>query len=99
MALHFRNFLIKMFSQLATGNFTVVVENNKGEKFPADVIGYSEEYMTVHVRYHSDNLTKPGTKQVPRASFGYGTEEEYNTVEIQVPVKTDHIFYTSVKLN
>jgi len=96
--MEFRDFLMKMFSQLATGNFTVVVENNKGEKFPADVIGYSEEYMTVHVRFHSDNLTKPGTKQVPRVSFGYGTEEEYDIVEIRVPVKTEHIFYTSIKL-
>jgi hypothetical protein len=94
----YRNFLIDMFKQLSTGDFTVTVDCANGKEFAADVIGYSEEYMTVEVRFHSDELQKPGRKEVPYIGFGYGTSEETVMVDCMVPVKVEKIWWESIKL-
>ena len=98
--MEFKDFLIKLFTQMSTGNFTVKVECAENKSFDADVIGYSEEYMTIKVRFHSDKLTKPGTKRVHTCGFGYGTSDDDNyTLEVvQVPVKEESIWFENIKL-
>ncbi|MFZ2486953.1 MAG: hypothetical protein WAZ19_02430 [Anaerolineae bacterium] len=95
----FREFLIRLFQHLSTGDFTVIVECSGGEEFKADVIGYSEEYMEVHVRFHSDNLQKPGVREVKIGGFGYESEETVSLEACMVPVKDEHVFWTNIKLN
>lgn len=56
-----------------------MVECADNKCFPADVIGYSEEYMTIDVRFHADNLQKPGRCEEKRPSFGYGTTYDDDT--------------------
>jgi hypothetical protein len=97
--MEFKDFLIKLFTQMSTGNFTVKVECSGNKTFDADVIGYSEEYMTVKVRFHSDKLTKPGTKRVYMCDFGFGTsDDDYTLEDIQVPVKEENIWFENIKL-
>ena len=84
---------------MSTGNFTVKVECAGNKTFDADVIGYSEEYMTVKVRFHSDKLTKPGTKEVPTYGFGFGGDDnDYILENVQVPVKEENIWFENIKL-
>lgn len=101
----FKEFMIKLATRMATGNFTVKVDcstDTVDKQFAADVIGYSEQYMTVEVRYHLDTLTKPSTKRVSKLFWGFGgqdDDEDYELVETQVPVKTDHINYRYIILD
>jgi hypothetical protein len=94
----FNVFLIQLFKQLSTGNFTVNVECGDNQLFPADVIGYDEETMRVKVKFHSDKLTKPGRKQIPNNGFGYETEETFIMVDCTIPVKVESIWWESIKL-
>jgi hypothetical protein len=94
----FKKFLIDLFKRLSTGDFTVTVECADGKEFTADVIGYSEEYMTIEVRFHSDELQKPGRKEVPYVGFGYGHSEETQMVDCMVPVKVEKIWWKDIKL-
>jgi hypothetical protein len=97
--MEFKDFLIKLFTQMSTGNFTVKVECADNKIFDADVIGYSEEYMTVKVRFHSDKLTKPGIKKVPTYGFGFGTDDnDYILEQVQVPVKEENIWFENIKI-
>ena len=98
--MEFKEFLIKLFTQMATGNFIVKVECGDGILFDADVIGYSEEMMEIKVRFHSDDLTKPGTKRIYSTSFGYDMNdgENYRLEDIRIPVKEENIFFESIKL-
>lgn len=100
MSIKFKEFLIKLFTQMGKGNFTVQVECANDKLFDADVIGYSEEYMTIKVRFHSDELTKPGTKEVRSGGFGYGTSDDDNyTLEVvQVPVKEEDVWFENIKI-
>jgi hypothetical protein len=95
----FKKFLIKLFTQLATGNSTVNVKCANDEVFAADVIGYSEEYMTIEVMFHSDSLQKPGRKEVPYTGFGYGTSEETVMVDCMIPVKREKIWWENIKID
>lgn len=94
----FKQFIIKLATQLATGDFVVYVECEGEKIFSADVVGYNEEYMTVKVRFHLDDLTKPGMKRVPKFGFGFGTvdEDEYELIPTQVPVKEENVYYTHI---
>lgn len=97
----YREFLVKLFGKLATGDFTVDVECQDDKIFKADVIGYSDEYMTVTVRFHSDTLSKLGVGRKYSTGFGYGTSDDdtpYELVNVLVPVKVENIYYTSIKL-
>ena len=93
----FKDFLICLFAKMSTGDFTVKVECAENKLFDADVIGYSVEYMTINVRFHSDDLTKPGVKQVPVA-WGFGSEPEYTLEHVQIPVKCENVYYKSIKI-
>lgn len=98
----FKAFLLKLLGQLATGNFTVLVDCQDNKQFPADVIGYDEELMRIKVRFHADTLTKPGTKRVPRTGWGFGgtgEDAEYDLVSTQVPVKEESIWWESIILD
>ena len=95
----FKEFLIKMFTQLATGDSTVNVECANGQEFAADIIGYSEEYMTIEVRFQSDKLQKPGRKEVPYTGWGYGDSEETEMVDCMIPIKVERVWWESIKLN
>jgi len=95
---NFKVFLTNLLTQLASGDFNVFVECKNDKLFEARVIGYSEEYMRVKVRFFSDDLTKPGTKRVPTVSFGYVSEDEYDLVHIQVPVKEEDVYFSSIIL-
>ena len=98
----FKEFLIKLFTKMATGDFTVKVECANDKMFEADVIGYSEEYMNIHVRFHSDDLTKPGVERVPTHGWGYGgpdEDEDYDLVPTQIPVKEEQVFFQSIKIS
>lgn len=98
MPAQFKAFLIKLFGQLATGNFTVLVDCQDNKQFPADVIGYDEERMRVKVRFHADTLTKPGYERVKVQGWGgdKGDEDDYQLVEVQVPVKEESIWWESI---
>ena len=63
--IEFKTFLIELFKQLSTNDFTVSVECGNNQLFPADVVGYDEETMRIKVKFHSDELTKPGRKEIP----------------------------------
>lgn len=56
----YQHFMRKLFGQLAQGKTRVNVNCADNKVFEADVTGYSEEYMTINVRFVSDDLTKPG---------------------------------------
>ena len=43
----FKAFLIELFKQLSTNDFIVDVECGNNKLFPADVVGYDEEYITI----------------------------------------------------
>jgi hypothetical protein len=88
----YKEFLIKLFKQLSTGNFTVMVN-----EYPADIIGYSDENMTVRVRYHSDELTRPGTKRVESFRWSFSDEQEYDLVECRIPVKVENVWWENIK--
>ena len=95
----FKVFLINLFKQLSTGDFTVNVDCADDKQFSADVIGYSEEYMTIEVRFHSDELTKPGRREVKQVSFGYSIGDDDVIMEdCIVPVKVERIWWESIKL-
>ena len=96
----FKEFLIKLFTQMSTGNFDVNVECADNKNFLARVIGYSEEYMTIKVKFYSNDLTKPGFKRVPRLGFGFGTSDDndYILEETQVSVKEENVWYKNIKL-
>jgi len=95
----FKEFLINLFKQLSTGDFTVIVDCADGKQFPADVIGYSEELMRIEVRFHSDGLTKPGRREVKPAAFGYGIGDDDVIMEdCMVPVKVERIWWENIKL-
>ena len=96
----FRNFLIKLFTKMATGDFTVKVKCANDELFDADVVGYSQEYMTINIRFHSDKLVKPEYKRIPVASFGYdmSDDENYRLEEVKVPVKEENVYFKSIVL-
>jgi hypothetical protein len=91
----FNEFLIKLFTHMSTGNFTVKVICKDDVLFDADVIGYSEEYMTVKVKFHSDNLTKPGYIRKERTKLWSMEkyDDDYDLVEANIPVKVDDINY------
>lgn len=95
---NFKEFLINLFKQLSTGDFTINVHNDKGKVFPADVIGYSEEYQTIKVRFHSDELQKPDRKEVPVNRFRYDIGEETEMIDVMVPVKIENIYWENIKL-
>ena len=92
----FKEFLIKLFTQMSSGNFTVMVSCANNKQYPADVIGYSEEYMTVKVRFHSDELRKPARREVKVSSWGL--EEETMMEDYMAPVKEENIFWTSIEI-
>jgi hypothetical protein len=94
----FKNFLIELFKQLSTGDFTVNVECANNKLFLADVVGYDDEYMTIKVKFHSDELTKPGRKRIPTNEFGYEMEETFIMVDCTLPVKVENIWWESIKL-
>jgi len=95
----FRVFLIKLFTKMATGDFTVKVKCANDELFDADVIGYSQEYMTINVRFHSNELVEPGFKRIP-IPFGYGMSDDdnYTLEKVKVPIKEKNIYYESIVL-
>jgi hypothetical protein len=95
--IEFRTFLIELFKQLATGDFIVNVEC-VNKLFLADVVGYDEETMRIKVKFHSDELTKPGRKEIPNEGFGYETEETFTMVDCVTPVKVENIWWQSIKL-
>lgn len=95
----FKAFLIELFKQLSTNDFTVNVECGNNKLFLADVVGYDDEYMTIKVRFHSDKLTKPGRKEIPNRTFGYESEETFTMVDCTIPVKVENIWWKSIKLN
>ena len=94
----YNKFLIELFKQLSTGDFTVDVECNINQLFKADVVGYDKETMRIKVKFHSDTLTKPGTKQVRNEGFGYETEETFITIDCNVSVKVENVWWEFIKL-
>jgi hypothetical protein len=96
----FREFLIRLFTQMSTGDFTIMVQCADDKEFSAEVIGYSEEYMTIEVRFHSDELTKPGVERVPRHGFGFGGpgDDNYDLVPVRVPVKKERVWFENIRL-
>ena len=94
----FKAFLIEIFQQLSTGDFTVDVECANNQLFKADVIGYDEETMRIKVKFHSNDLTKPGRKEVPNQGFGYESEETFIMVDCKIPVKIESIWWEAIKL-
>lgn len=96
--IEFKAFLIELFKQLSTNDFIVDVECGNNKLFPADVVGYDEEYMTIKVKFHSDELTKPGRKEIPNQGFGYEMEETFIMVDCNIPVKVENIWWESIKL-
>lgn len=101
MSIKFKEFLIKLFTQMGKGNFTVKVQCADDKLFEADVIGYSEEYMTIKVRFHSDELTKPGTKKERSGGFGYGTSDDddnYTLEVVQAHVKEEDVWFENIKI-
>jgi hypothetical protein len=96
---NFKEFLIQLFTKMSTGDFTILVKCADDKIFPADVIGYSEEYMTIEVMFHSDELQKPGRKEVPGGGFGYGTSEETIMVDCMIPVKREKIWWENIQIN
>ena len=94
----FKEFLIKLFAQMSTGDFTVMVECANNEKYEADVIGYSEEFMTIKVRFHSDNLTKPGYITQRRSGWGFDEDDAYESVYADIPVKEENVWYKAIIL-
>lgn len=92
----FKEFLIKLFTQMSSGNFTVMVSCANNKQYPADVIGYSEEYMTVKVRFHSDELRKPARREVKVPTFTL--DEKIIMEDYMAPVKEENIFWTHIEL-
>lgn len=92
----FKEFLIKLFTQMSSGNFTVMVRCANNKQYPADVIGYSEEYMTIKVRFHSDELRKPARREVKAPAFML--TEETIMEDYMAPVKEENIFWTHIEL-
>lgn len=96
---HFRSFIQDLSAQLATGNFSVVVETDSGKEFTADVVGYNEEFMNIHVRFHRDDLVKLAPVEKPAPGFFLSNyERETITVWENIPVKTEYVSYTCIKL-
>ena len=93
----YKEFKNKLFGRLSTGNYTVMVQCANDIKFPADVVGWSEEYMTVKVRFHSDKLTKPSLERVYNNGLGMD-EESYELLEVQIPVRVEDIWWKSIIL-
>jgi len=92
----FKEFLIKLFAQMSLGNPTVMVRCANNEQHLADVIGYSEEYMTIKVRFHSDELRKPARREVKVPTLGL--EEETMIEDYMAPVKEENIFWTYIEI-
>jgi hypothetical protein len=55
--------------------------------------------MTIEVVFHSDELQKPGRKEVPISSLGYGTEETTQMVDCMIPVKREKIWWENIQIN
>ena len=92
----YKEFLKQLFAQMSTGNFTVNVKCENNECHNAEVIGHDDSYMTVKVRYHSDNLTKPGMVREQNETNSWTDYD--NWVIAQIPVKEDNIHWTHIKL-
>ena len=50
------------------------------------------------VKFHSDELFKPGRKEIPNHGFGYGTEETSIMVDCNIPVKVENIWWENIKI-
>lgn len=93
----YKEFLLKLFKQLSTGDFTVMVVCANEKQFPADVIGYDN--IDIKVRFHSDGLTKPGRKRVESSGWFYDDDTSgYTYVDCQVPIKEEYVSWRSIKL-
>jgi hypothetical protein len=55
--------------------------------------------MTIEVMFHSDELQKPGRKEVPASGFGYGTSEETIMVDCMIPVKREKIWWENIQID
>lgn len=90
----------KLFAQIATGNYTVMVNANNGRSYEAIVTGYSKTCMTIDVEFVSDNLTVEKNVDVPYDGFGVydqGFETLYRTEKRNVPVKRMTVYYDSIE--
>ena len=94
----YNDFMKQLFTQLSMGNKIVSVINNEYKSFPADVIGYSEEYMTIKVRYHSNDLTIPKSVEVKSCGWGYDLEDDVRYEVKQVPIKEMDVYWSAIKL-
>lgn len=94
-----KSFLIELFKQMSTGDFTVEVRCQDDKCFKADVIGYNENYQTVSVRFHSDNLVKSISTTEEVKSWGFDMEPKYESVIKKVPIKEETVYYERIKLN
>ena len=96
------SFLLEMFKQLSFGDYQVIVKCAGDKEFPAKIIGFDKNYMTVRVRFDSDTLTQEENVRVESTGFG-GTsydEDNYHYEVKNVPVKEITVFapWNNIKL-
>lgn len=88
--------LQRIFERLAQGKRTVLVDCKDSVKFPADIIGFDEEYMSFKVKFHSDKLQKETTVWEKSNDWRMSMEEEEVPVKKMVPIKIETVWASSI---
>jgi hypothetical protein len=92
----FREFMSRLASNMAKGDFEVMVICAGGLEYPADVVGYDEERMNLKVKFHSDSMVKETTVWIEAEEPNFGGCDGHFE-DKKIPVKEATVYFDQIK--